>query len=353
MAGATIALSGYEPYEATTNATGNFTIPNVFANQTYNYVATAVGYQPATGQVVVGTTNVNMGDIIVNEMAYPPHSVVAQEAANFSNVTVTWQPPNPNAQSITEGFEGTTFPPTDWSQIITDTGAAGTTGVYPTWCQVGTIALDPAVPPHGGSYQAAMWWDYAHQDEWLITPQFTCPGNAVLQFWSYVYLGSTNNDHYYIKVSTDNGNTWTVLWDATALTGGWNYYATPITIDLSSYTGQQIKLAWHADDPPSADGMWYVWFVDDILIGTPDNVLKFSTEELLAASKVNNSTPKMVYPSLPISRDRIKNPTISEPVLSVERPTENNRVLLGYRVYRLLAADQGNEANWTTLTPVI
>jgi len=185
----------------------------------------------------------------------------------------------------------------------------------------------------------------------LITPQFSCPGNAVLQFWSYVYLGSTNNDHYYIKVSTDNGNTWTVLWDATALTGGWNYYATPITIDLSSYTGQQIKLAWHADDPPSADGMWYVWFVDDILIGTPDNVLKFSTEELLAASKVNNSTPKMVYPSLPISRDRIKNPAISEPVLSVERPTENNRVLLGYRVYRLLAADQGNEANWTTLTP--
>ena len=351
LAGATIALSGYEPYEATTNATGNFTIPNVFANQTYNYVATATGYQPATGQVVVGTTNVNMGDITVNELAFPPYGVVAEEAANFTNVTVTWQPPNPNAQSITEGFEGTTFPPTDWSQIITDTSAPGTTGVYPTWCQVGTIALTPAVPPHGGSYQAAMWWSYNHQDEWLITPQFSCPGNAVLQFWSYVYLGSTNNDHYYIKVSTDNGNTWTVLWDATALTGGWNYYATPITIDLSSYTGQQIKLAWHADDPPSADGMWYVWFVDDILIGTPDNVLKFSTEELLAASKVNNSTPKMVYPSLPISRDRIKNPAISEPVLSVERPTENNRVLLGYRVYRLLAADQGNEANWTTLTP--
>ncbi len=351
LAGATIALSGYEPYEATTNATGNFTIPNVFANQTYNYVATATGYQPATGQVVVGTTNVNMGDITVNELAFPPYGVVAEEAANFTNVTVTWQPPNPNAQTITEGFEGTTFPPTDWSQIITDTSAPGTTGVYPTWCQVGTIALTPAVPPHGGSYQAAMWWSYNHQDEWLITPQFSCPGNAVLQFWSYVYLGSTNNDHYYIKVSTDNGNTWTVLWDATALTGGWNYYATPITIDLSSYTGQQIKLAWHSDDPPSADGMWYVWFVDDILIGTPDNVLKFSTEELLAASKVNNSTPKMVYPSLPISRDRIKNPAISEPVLSVERPTENNRVLLGYRVYRLLAADQGNEANWTTLTP--
>ncbi len=91
----------------------------------YNYVATAVSYQPATGQVVVGTTNVNMGDIIVNEMAYPPHSVVAQKLL----ISVMLPLPgnrNPNAQTITEGFEGTTFPPENWSQIITGYSTAGT-----------------------------------------------------------------------------------------------------------------------------------------------------------------------------------------------------------------------------------
>ncbi len=348
IADATITLSGYEPYTATTNATGYFTINNVFASQTYNYVASATGYQDATGTAVVGTTNLNMGTITVNEMAFPPFGVVATEAANFSNVTVNWQAPNPGAQGITETFEGTTFPPTDWSQIITDTGAAGTTGVMPTWCRVGTVALTPPVPAHGGEFQAAMWWSYAHQDEWLITPQFACPPSGQLSFWSYVYLGSTNSDHYYIKVSTDNGTTWTPLWDATAQTGGWNYYATPITVDISAYAGQNIKLAWHADDPDSSsDGMWYCWFVDDVSIATPTGVLKFSADELVAASQAS-SEAKMVYPTLPASRARVENPKISEPALSVA--TNNDRTLLGYKVWRLLAANQGNEAQWTSLT---
>jgi len=348
IAGATISLSGYEPYSATTNATGYFTINNVFASQTYNYVASATGYQNATGTAVVGTTNLNMGTITVNEMAFPPFGVVAEEAANFSNVTLNWQAPNPGAQGITETFEGTTFPPTDWTQIITDTSAAGTTGVYPTWCQVGTVALTPPVPPHGGEYQAALWWSYNHQDEWLITPQFACPPSGQLSFWSYVYLGSTNDDHYYVKVSTDNGVTWTDLWDATAQTGGWNYYATPITVDLSSYAGQNIKLAWHATDPPSDDGLWYVWMIDDVSIATPTSVLKFNADQLVAASQ---ATPKAstVYPTLPASRARVENPKISEPALSVA--TDSDRTLLGYKVWRLLAANQGNETLWTSLTP--
>jgi len=347
--GATIALSGYEPYTATTNATGYFTITGVFASQTYNYVATATGYQNATGTAVVGTTNLNMGNITVNEMAFPPFGVVATEAANFTNCTVTWQAPNPGAQGITEGFEGTTFPPTDWSQVITDTGAAGTTGVLPTWSRVGTVALTPPVPAHGGEYQAAMWWSYAHQDEWLKTPQFACPPNGLLTFWSYVYLGSTNSDHYYVKVSTDNGATWTPLWDATAQTGGWNYYATPITVNLSTYAGQNIKIAWHADDPDAtSDGMWYCWFIDDVSIATPTGVMKFNADELVAASQVTPEA-KVVYPTLPTSRARVENPKISEPALSVA--TDNDRTMLGYKVWRLLAANQGNEALWTSLTP--
>jgi hypothetical protein len=74
-----------------------FSITGVYASQTYEYTAHATGYQNATGQVVVGTTNLNMGDIIVNELAFPPLQVVATEAVNFSNVAVTWMAPDPNA----------------------------------------------------------------------------------------------------------------------------------------------------------------------------------------------------------------------------------------------------------------
>jgi hypothetical protein len=354
LANATFSLSGYEPYTTTTNAQGLFTIPNVYASQTYQYVAVATGYQNATGQAVVGTTNLNMGDVICNEMAYPPFNVVATENTAGTQVTVTWQAPDPNAQGITEGFEGTTFPPTDWTQIITDTSAAGTTGVFPTWCQIGTVALTPAVPPHTGDYQAALWWSYNHQDEWLITPQFTCPGNADLNFWSYVYFGSTSGDHYWVKVSTDNGATWTPLWDASALTGGWNYYATPITIDLDAYSGQPIKLAWHADDPPSNDGLWYVWFIDDVVIGNATQQIVFPSNMLTtrsAGSESFSAAPSVAYPNLPASRAMLSNPKAQEPALQVVTPTEPERVLLGYRVYRLLAANEGNESLWTQLTP--
>ncbi len=350
LADATVALSGYEPYTATTNATGNFTITGVFASQTYNYVINAAGYQPATGQVVVGTTNVNMGDVIVNEMAYPPYGVIANENATFTQVNVSWQAPDGSATGITEGFEDATFPPTDWSQIITDTGT-GALGVLPTWCRVGTIALTPPVPPHGGDFQAAMWWSYSHQDEWLMTPQFTCPPAASLNFWSYVFFGSTNGDHYYVKVSTNNGANWTVLWDASAQTGGQNAYTAPINIDLSAYAGQQIKLAFHAEDPPSNDGMWYVWFLDDIAIGSPTGVLQFPIESFTtrSASDVSNVRFNVSTENLPTSRAMVDNPRLQEPVLNV--PANVDRTLLGYRVYRFLAADQANETNWTTLTP--
>jgi hypothetical protein len=73
LADASINLTGYANYQVTTNASGQFTINNVYANHTYNYLASCSGYQNATGTVDVGSTNVNMGDIILNELAYPPN----------------------------------------------------------------------------------------------------------------------------------------------------------------------------------------------------------------------------------------------------------------------------------------
>lgn len=339
---ATITLEGYDTYEATTNASGNFNIPDVFSNHTYNYTAIAPGYAVAIGTVDVENTAVDMGDIIVNEITLPAHSVVAIEAPDYQSVDVTWEAPDPNAVDITEGFEGTEFPPADWSQIITDTSAAGATGVLPTWCQVGEIALDPVVPPYNGEYQAALWWSFNHQDEWLITPQFNCPGNASLTFWTYAFYGSTNDDHYYVKASTDGGTTWDTLWDATALTGGWNYYDAPVNIPLDDYAGQQIQLSFHADDPPSNDGLWYVWFLDDIHIGSATRTISFNSSDF-TTSRNHDSVVRGSEINLPISRD---------PNHSVVKATTRtiDRSLTGYKVYRLLAADQDNEANWTTLT---
>ncbi|HNQ44268.1 MAG TPA: carboxypeptidase regulatory-like domain-containing protein, partial [Candidatus Cloacimonadota bacterium] len=268
ISGASINLVGYANYNGSSIGNGSFVINNVYANQSYAYSITAAGYSSASGTINVGGTNHAMGNITLNEIAYAPNTVVAAVNGTYSAVDLTWNAPDPTAIEITESFEGTTFPPNDWTQSVTNNGPANTLGVYPTWCRFGSISISgEAVTPTDGSNQAGLWWSYEHQDEWLVTPSFNCPPGAYLKFDSYIHYGSPNEDHYYVKVSTNGGSTWDILWDATAQPEGDNFYAFPITINLNSYSGLQVMLAFHAEDPPSNDGMWYVWFIDNIYIG--------------------------------------------------------------------------------------
>ena len=354
--GAAIHLSGYQDYTANTNATGAFTIPGVYANNEYSYSIMCPGYTAANGTVNVGGTNHNMGSITLLEVAYAPNNVVATAVQTGQQVNLTWEAPNPNATELTEGFELTTFPPLDWTVNVTNTGPANTSGVFPTWCRFGniTIGTTPVAPPEG-TWQAGLWWSYEHQNEWLITPTFNCPPSAYLNFASYVFLGSTAGDHYYVKVSTDNGISWTVLWDASAQTGGWNYYASPINIDLSAYGGQQLKIAWHAVDPPSNDGLWYVWFMDDIYIGNARETVRFAWSEMQSVSATSrNARPGIIATTQP-SRHRENGslkPELALPLShQIRSNAQDNRFLTGYKVWRLMQGQEANSAVWTSITP--
>ncbi len=241
LAGATVTLHGILDYSATTDAQGQFIIQDVQGGASYAYTVTKAGYQQAAGTIDVGSGAYDLGTIVLI----------------------------PTGNVLEESFEGADFPPAGWTQVITETGPANTYGVTPTWCRVGTFtpdASDPVVPPDG-SWQVAMWWSYNHQDEWLISPEFNCPSAATLAFNGCIFLGSTHDDHYYVKASDDGGNTWDILWDSCAQTGGdYGDYNVPIEISLAAYAGQNIKLAWHADDPPSADGMWNIAAIDNIVV---------------------------------------------------------------------------------------
>jgi len=357
LAGAIINLNGMENYTATTNALGQFTITGVYANQNYTYQASAAGYQIATGSVSVGATNHDMGVVIVNEIAYAPRNMTAAQNAAHSEVTLNWLAPDPNAVDITQGFESTTFPPTDWTRTVTDGNAAGPNGVFPTWCRFGTVVdVTTTVTPPEGQWQCGFWWDYNHQDEWLITPQFNCPQSANLTFDSYVFRGSTNGDHYFVKVTNNNGANWTVLWDASILTGGWNNYQTPVQIDLSAYAGQQIKIAWHADDPSDNQGMWYNWFIDNVIISNTATTLKFNEDVLVTRSAaVKTSQPQVIYSDIPTSRPNSRNSISSDRISNVisanHQTRSHGRSILGYKVWRFIQGQEQNETNWTLLTP--
>jgi len=158
---------------------------------------------------------------------------------------------------LSEGFEDG-WPPPGWTVIQNSTD---NTHPMPCWWSQTSYSV------FSGAYAAGLWWSYYYQEEWLITPEIEIPGACTLSFWTYGWEGSTYGDHYYVKVSTDGGANWDVVFDLSTLPGAaWNQWAYPYYIDLSAYAGQDFKIAWHAEDPPSNDGIWYLWIIDEITL---------------------------------------------------------------------------------------
>ncbi|TLN02736.1 carboxypeptidase regulatory-like domain-containing protein, partial [bacterium] len=97
----------------------------------------------------------------------------------------------PNEVLVTEGFEGD-FPPTDWTQEITNSAFTWTTST---------------VTPHGGTTKADLEYDPAlvPQDEWLLTKELFL-SEGTLSFWSF---GSV----YWCKTTYNNCdlNVWIVV----------------------------------------------------------------------------------------------------------------------------------------------
>lgn len=265
ISGATIRLNGYANYQSTSDDEGYFGFDSdVYALGTYSYHISATGYVSSTGSIEVEDDNYDMQDLVLSEIPYAPTLMAAEISENYMSALLSWNAPDPDAFELIEGFEGQSFPPSGWDQHITNHGAPNNYGVLPTWCAFGTV--ENIFPPEG-TRQAGLAWVAEHQDEWLYTPSFICPSDTYLRFETHLNMGSDGGDHYYVKISTNNGNSWTVLWDGSAQPVGTNNYSSPIIIDLSDYYGQDIQLAFHADDGPSQQGMWGNWFIDNIYIG--------------------------------------------------------------------------------------
>ncbi len=124
IAGANIDLVGYENYNGSSGANGSFTIPTVFANHSYDYTITAVGYTAAHGTIEVVSGNYDMGNITLSEIAFAPNTLQANLNAGSQTVNLSWNAPNPRAMGFTAGFETAILPPADWPKTISSSGFA-------------------------------------------------------------------------------------------------------------------------------------------------------------------------------------------------------------------------------------
>lgn len=261
----------------------------------------------------------------------PPRELIAYTLAYPGTVVwndnyLTWKAPIFlwDGDTWYEDFEGGSTP-AGWQILQTNTTT--TNGPVPSFWTVNDYS--DIVSPFG-TYHAGVWWDYDHQDEWLITPEFRADNTTTLSFESIVYEGSIYLDHYYVKVQAEGSSEWTIVWDASALNGNdWNYYEYPYTIDLSAFSGQKIKLAFHAVDG-DWQGLWFCWFIDNISVTSGGKEIKFPAASLTQKSFSGNKTENIArngHTGKPI--EKMKKGIKQRPHLK-RAPLD----FLGYNIYR-------------------
>ncbi len=148
--------------------------------------------------------------------------------------------------SLSENFEGTTFPPAGWTRDPVSGGFPDTWG-----------RISPAGGAHDGSFVAASasWEGSAiNADNWLITPRLSpTDGDNTLSFFARS-RSATFADPIAVYVSTESNDIAdfdTNLLDVPGVPDAWTEY----TIDLSAYDDQNIYIAFHHQ----ASDQWHVY----------------------------------------------------------------------------------------------
>lgn len=228
----------------------------------------------------------------VKSEAIVPNPANLSANAEYSKVTLTWDPTTSLKSLLKEDFEGEEFPANGWQQVITNKNGAyeGNPINQYTWFSYPTAYMDPETVDqtwiHSGNKCAVITQDMGapyddgtlgKQDEWLILPQ---TANAdYLKFYTYIdpmvlEYGAMDEfpDHYYVKVSHDNGNTWDILWDArydSNCTNGMSQVM--LYLGDSSQGAPIVAFQALSDETDSANGLFFTWSIDDVELLSVEN----------------------------------------------------------------------------------
>ncbi len=93
LVNAVVSLIGNVSYQTQTDENGIFFFPAVFGNETYELNITYSGYQPHVQQIDVQTTNIDLGTIILDEVAIPASNVQATQNLAGTELTLIWNAP--------------------------------------------------------------------------------------------------------------------------------------------------------------------------------------------------------------------------------------------------------------------
>lgn len=265
--------------------------------------------------------------------------------ADFSKVTLTWENAEKLDTLLKEDFEDQTFPSNGWSvKTVNDYDPLFTWFHYPTddikenvenytdWIYSGNgsaaIMFDDAAP-HDDETSAV-------QNEWLIMPASSA--SKYLSFYTYIDpqvlewgADAEFPDHYYVKVSHDNGATWEELWDArydSNGASGWQF----VTLYIGNDSGNDNLVAFQAvgDTTNTESGLYFSWVIDDVMLlsakalATPNNIHSQSVSPLAGRPTHRSFTPSGIKAIRPRRAPQETTPTECYNVyLDNERIAEN------------------------------
>jgi len=134
LEGAAINISGYDDYSLVSDFNGDFTM-DVYANNDYFLNIFYGGYASYSTTITVGATDLDLGTIVLSELAFTPENVLAVQNEEQTEAELSWQPPL-NFR-IFESYKGYRLLeehedyPDLWTQIFS--GIADTTFIDYEW----------------------------------------------------------------------------------------------------------------------------------------------------------------------------------------------------------------------------
>jgi hypothetical protein len=179
-----------------------------------------------------------------------------------------------SAQTLSEDFESTTFPPTGWSIQSPDGGtgwarvAAGLTPI-PGW-QGGVVTTAPV---NGGMGVAFCTWTTggtASNDQYLITKQFTPVTGDFFNCWIRKFGAFADNLVIKVSITGNQVADFTSNLDSIhylAADSGYQY----VSYDLSNFVGQSIYIAFRETVVDNVNDGAAI-FVDNVHVGTPSGI---------------------------------------------------------------------------------
>lgn len=204
-----------------------------------------------------------------------------------------WQAP-----ILLEGFENEQFPPAGWSIESLMMSWFSWYRFSAEWAST-YFGEDYHVVPPQGTKMAGVEWDeseeWGPQDEKLITPLLNINRPMVLTFETSCQYGDAQyQDHYKVDVLNTNTGSWITLWDAVEQQPQWlNNFEEPVSIDLSDYQGQNIRLRWRAHNNGS-DILTYSWFIDNVKVVATDTIPQAVNENYLMTNMYPNPVDNML-----------------------------------------------------------